>query len=321
HGLYNIIQNNYLGTDTSGTRDLGNGSSGIYFWGNGIRNIFCDNIISGNNSYGISILGPHEGNIFRDNKIGIQADGFSPLPNQFSGIGIKDQVTADTIGPGNQIWYNGKYGILLEDSSVTRITITQNSITMNDRGGIASQDKANENIIAPGIGEQNPLTGMAPPNSRVEIFSDSSNQGQIYQGTVQADGSGEWTYNGNISGPKVTATATDPEGNTSEFSSPVMVTAVETTERQIPERYFLFQNYPNPFNPKTTIRFEVMEVCWVTIKVYDLRGREVGRIVDNQYQPGRYEVTFNAEGLSSGIYFYQIRMGDFQAVKKMVVMK
>lgn len=321
YGLFNVIQNNYIGTDTSGTRDLGNLFSGIYFWGSGKRNIFCNNSISGNDSCGILITSSPEGNVFRDNKIGVQADGFSPLPNRVSGIRIQDGATADTIGPGNQIWHNGEYGVLLKDSSVTRITITQNSIAKNDSGGISLLNKANEGVSVPVIISQNPLTGTASPNSTVEIFSDSSNQGQIYEATVQVNGSGNWTCTGSISGPRVTATVTDPNGDTSEFSDGVTVTAVETADREVPERYFLSQNYPNPFNPETAIQFSVKKTCRVVLKVYDLLGREVAQVVDKQYQPGVYEVKFDATGLSSGLYFYRIQMGSFHAVRKMVVLE
>jgi hypothetical protein len=65
----------------------------------------------------------------------------------------------------------------------------------------------------------------------------------------------------------------------------------------------------------------VKKPCRVILKVYDLLGREVAKIVDEQYQLGVYEVAFNATGLSSGLYFYRIQMGDFQAVKKMVVLE
>jgi len=65
----------------------------------------------------------------------------------------------------------------------------------------------------------------------------------------------------------------------------------------------------------------VKKPCRVILKVYDLLGREVAKIVDEQYQPGVYEVTFDASGISSGLYFYRIQMGSYQAVKKMVVLE
>lgn len=87
----------------------------------------------------------------------------------------------------------------------------------------------------------------------------------------------------------------------------------------IPKEFVLEQNYPNPFNTETTIQFSVKESCWVVLKVYNNMGREVAILVEGQYMPGRYEVSFDASVLASGLYFYQIQMKDFRAVKKMVV--
>jgi parallel beta-helix repeat protein len=89
----------------------------------------------------------------------------------------------------------------------------------------------------------------------------------------------------------------------------------------IPEKFVLYQNYPNPFNPKTTIRYDVKERIHVVLKVYDLIGREIIILADKEYQPGRYNITFNANHFPTGIYFYRIRMGDFCDTKKMVLIK
>jgi hypothetical protein len=102
----------------------------------------------------------------------------------------------------------------------------------------------------------------------------------------------------------------------------VVSTGVEETgEPAISREFRLFQNYPNPFNPETTIQFSVKKSCRTVLKVYDLLGREVAQVVDKQHRPGVYEVRFDAAGLSSGLYFYRIQMGNFQAVRKMVVLE
>ncbi len=88
----------------------------------------------------------------------------------------------------------------------------------------------------------------------------------------------------------------------------------------VPLKFNLQQNYPNPFNPETTIRFDVKEPCQVVLRVYNLMGQKVIDLVNEDYQPGAYEVKFDAAGLSSGIYFFRIQMGSFNAVKKMVVL-
>jgi len=83
----------------------------------------------------------------------------------------------------------------------------------------------------------------------------------------------------------------------------------------------LQQNYPNPFNPSTHIRFSVQGSGFVTLKVYDILGREVRALVNDKLQPGSYEVTFDAEGLASGVYVYRLTAGEFTQTKRMVLMR
>jgi hypothetical protein len=118
----------------------------------------------------------------------------------------------------------------------------------------------------------------------------------------------------------------DPTGNP---------TSVINVDDIVPREYRLFQNYPNPFNPSTRIRFSVRGLGFeesgsgftvqgsrlVTLKVYDLLGREVATLVNENLQPGSYEVTFDASGLPSGVYFYRLRAGEFTQTKRMVLMR
>ena len=94
----------------------------------------------------------------------------------------------------------------------------------------------------------------------------------------------------------------------------------EETE-PIPTDYFLYQNYPNPFNPITTIKYDIIGVQDVKLTVYDILGREVSTLVNEQQQPGNYQVSWNATGVASGIYFYQLRTKDFVSTKKMILLK
>jgi len=85
--------------------------------------------------------------------------------------------------------------------------------------------------------------------------------------------------------------------------------------------YELEQNYPNPFNPVTTIHYQLPADGMVTIKVYDIIGREVKTLVNDFKTKGRYEINFDASGLSSGIYIYQIISGSYKALRKMLLTK
>ncbi|MBI5403784.1 MAG: T9SS type A sorting domain-containing protein [Ignavibacteriae bacterium] len=89
----------------------------------------------------------------------------------------------------------------------------------------------------------------------------------------------------------------------------------------VPSSYKLFQNYPNPFNPKTTIKFDLPHNVFVTIKIYDLLGREIKTLVNRHMTAGQKTVDFQPESLASGIYFYRIIAGDFKEVKRMVYIK
>ncbi len=101
------------------------------------------------------------------------------------------------------------------------------------------------------------------------------------------------------------------------------INTAKTTKRTIsivPKTYKLFQNYPNPFNPTTTIKYEIPKDAEVTIKVYDLLGREVFSI--NEYKKaGSYEVKFDGSNLASGMYFYSFEVNRYKDTKKMVLLK
>jgi hypothetical protein len=103
-------------------------------------------------------------------------------------------------------------------------------------------------------------------------------------------------------------------------STRYIITGIEDSE-QLPSAFNLSQNYPNPFNPTTTINYSVPISSFVTIKVYDVLGREIETLVNEEKTAGNYSVLFNAGKLSSGVYFYQLKAGDYTSVKKMILLK
>ncbi len=90
---------------------------------------------------------------------------------------------------------------------------------------------------------------------------------------------------------------------------------------EVPETFTIGQNYPNPFNPRTAISFQLPVNSFVTLKVYDILGREVSVLVNEQLKPGTYEVEWDATDFSSGDYFYRITAGSFTQTNKMILMK
>ena len=96
---------------------------------------------------------------------------------------------------------------------------------------------------------------------------------------------------------------------------------IQNISSEIPDKYSLSQNYPNPFNPSTKIRFAIPKNELVTLKIYDLLGREAAILVNEKLQPGTYETTFDGSSLTSGVYFYRLNAGDFKETKKMILIK
>jgi hypothetical protein len=118
--------------------------------------------------------------------------------------------------------------------------------------------------------------------------------------------------------------AVDENGNIGALSDEVSsapTTDVSMITGAIPNEYRLYGAYPNPFNPVTVIKFDIPQVSNVSLVIYDVLGREVSRLLDERKAPGRYEATFDANRLASGVYYYQIVAGSFSTVKKMLLMK
>ncbi len=99
------------------------------------------------------------------------------------------------------------------------------------------------------------------------------------------------------------------------------VIAVNKLSSQVPTQYKIFQNYPNPFNPVTKIKFDVPKAGNVSIKVFDITGKEAAKLVNEKLNTGSYEYEFNGTNLSSGIYFYRMESNNFVETKKMTLIK
>ncbi len=97
---------------------------------------------------------------------------------------------------------------------------------------------------------------------------------------------------------------------------------VNNISSSIPASFLLFQNYPNPFNPSTNIKFDMTKNGFVTLKIYDVSGKEISTLINNEYiSVGTNEINFNAANLASGIYFYTLTAGTFTDTKRMVLVK
>jgi hypothetical protein len=103
--------------------------------------------------------------------------------------------------------------------------------------------------------------------------------------------------------------------------SEIIITGVESRGSRTTKSFSLYQNYPNPFNPKTTFTFTLPSRSFVTLKVYDLIGREIATLVNNYLFAGSYSQQWDAANVSSGIYFYRLQAGSYSETKKLILLK
>lgn len=218
---YNTIQGNYIGVTVDGTAAWGNQQDGIHSVGAN-QNLITDNVIGGNET-GIYLSWVSDGgNSVTNNLVGVGPSG-SPLGNR-TGI-IIDHTSHNVVGPGNTIAHNLGDGISFWEDTPDN-TVSQNSIHDNDGRGIA-MTSPDQNMPQPPVIlnvdiQTGTVSGTACANCIVEIFSDNGDEGAIYEGQVQADANGAFTFEKgtSLAGPFLTGTATDADGSTSEFSPP-----------------------------------------------------------------------------------------------------
>jgi len=106
-------------------------------------------------------------------------------------------------------------------------------------------------------------------------------------------------------------------GRTYVYTGKKIISGISSID-QIPNNLFLTQNYPNPFNPSTTISYKLSISSDILLKIYSITGREIETLVNRYQAAGVYQMTWRPQGLASGIYFYQLRAGEFSETKKLV---
>jgi parallel beta-helix repeat protein len=233
---FNTIQGNFIGTDVSGTKAHGSFSGGI-FSGGADYNLFVDNLIGGYEDHGVRLSNVSDGyNTVRGNYIGTDTSGLTDIGidnTGASGIVITGSGF-NVIGPANVIALNDGSGIVIKGKESVGNTITQNIVHDNDKLGIDLWYGGNTELAAPVLfdfdKQAGMVTGMACANCTVEVFSDNTDEGAVYEGQTTADNAGTFTFNkgATLMGPNVTATATDTKGNTSKFSVPTPDTPTRT---------------------------------------------------------------------------------------------
>jgi photosystem II stability/assembly factor-like uncharacterized protein len=161
----------------------------------------------------------------------------------------------------------------------------------------------------------------ATVSSKGILFAGST-RGSIYRST---DGGEQWTLIATLPYPVRCILLDEMEilatSGARFYRSSLTEVSSSFRRPTVPERSELGQNYPNPFNPSTTFSYDLTKAGMVTLKVYDILGREIATLVNGQKQPGSYRVTFNGSSLVSGVYFYRLQAGEFSETKKLLLLK
>jgi hypothetical protein len=235
----NQVLGNLIGTDAGGTVALGNSLAGIFIGFGAASNIIggqspaTGNCIGGNGDNGILIGSTGTtGNWILGNFIGTDRSGEIALDNSPNGVLICEAASNNLIGgetilAGNFIAFNDGHGVSVDGGQTLGNTISHNSIYSNGSLGIETANGGNDELASPTITTviSTSISGQAQPGHIIELFLDDGDEGQWFEGGVTADMDGSFRIvrSGSFRGKKVTATATDGDGNTSEFSSPVPV--------------------------------------------------------------------------------------------------
>ncbi len=243
--MSNTVSGNYIGTDVTGTRALGNIAAGIWISESAQYNTVGGvrpeeaNLISGNQGSGVVITDSRTmWNVVTGNHIGTDSTGAAALGNTEDGISIRAGAGQNTIGPANIIAHNGSDGVAVRGLETVGNVISANSIYGNEGAGIRCLNGGNAELSPPlltYVGTRI-IRGTAPPDSSIEIFSDEDDEARVFEGTTSADGEGNFTYRipqGRITGPHVTASGTDAAGNTSALSA-VASPPTPVTMRELP---------------------------------------------------------------------------------------
>jgi hypothetical protein len=180
----------------------------------------------------------------------------------------------------------------------------------------------------PGLGSSSPFVASVDRSNAIFAgFADLVGVNYLWRGVYfTADMGASWTHCGLdsvwitslVSFGDTTFAITGRDGVYRLTGTGVTAVGQQT---KAPVGFALYQNYPNPFNPSTGIRYRVSGSGIVTLKVYDVLGREVATLVNERKTPGSYSVRFDASGLASGVYFYRLQAGSFAETKKLLLLR
>ena len=235
-------------------------------------------------------------------KINLSTQSFSTFVPPGQGLGSPQDIEFDP--ENNRLivanWFNGSpiQAVSLSDSTVTNLV--QSSIGNFD--GIARDTSGNYYFTSWGTNKVHKYDKNFI-NTPVEIASGFNGPANI-------------SYN-----PKGNLLVVPNFNTNSVIYINLNTIGIKKIEKEIPGGYRLYQNYPNPFNPKTKITFDIFNPGKVRLSIYDIAGKEIKTLINEEISTGKYEISFDATGLSSGVYIYRLESGNFSDTKKMSIIK
>lgn len=334
---HNIIRNNNV--NRPGGASTGGGGIRV---GDGSPRILNNIIMNNAGMYGGGIVSNYASPIIRNNLIlsNVVSQAIAGLPTYGGGgIWFNGSVAGNRVENNTIFWnsstgtvntgVNGRGGGVLAiggstinsrnniiggnsqttGGQVTGVGATVLATYSDIEGGFAGVGNINENpMFADTSYYLQPNSPCVDAGDTSAVFNDPPNPGNPLLARWPAHG-GRRNDIGAYGGPWGGIIAT------------ILTSVVERRGEGVPDRVALFQNYPNPFNPTTTIAYELSEGGEVSLKVFDLLGKQVATLVEGVQQPGAYRVTWNARDISTGVYIYKLSAGAYNKTQKLVVLK
>lgn len=211
---------------------------------------------------------------------------------------------------GGESWILDANLSLSSESNISFLSISSDSSTAGDDYVIAAFQKGNGDSIVVRRGRPGSLGArLEKPN---EFRSSPFNSPKVAVFNSEGTKYSAFAYTGLSAGNYT---------NNLYFNQENLTTGISQIGNQVLSEFTLDQNYPNPFNPATTIRFNVPEQTYASLKIFNSIGQEVYSLLNGVISAGTHEINFDASKMSSGIYFYQIQTESFKSTKKMILMK
>jgi hypothetical protein len=261
-----------------------------------------------------------ENNYMHDNSFGVATTAFSP-GGTIQPIIRYNRIENNRINPDPLV--SGS-GITMQAGGASNAPIITGNLIKGNYWGITCVSSAGlTNSPKPNIGN---LSNADTSDDGKNIFDNNNNGGTIYQlynnGTQDLFAQNNyWGSNDSLTVEQWIVHRPDSAVFGRVTYSPIRTLTAVNVGQLVPLTFTLDQNYPNPFNPTTLIRYQISEAGHVSLRIFDVLGREVRVLVNEELEAGGHETMVNAAGLSSGVYYYQLETRNFIATKKLVLLR